>query len=108
MVSLLEITRYLEDHVTSEVAPMSQLPMTVGNRTEALFPVDEELLAKLKEGKSRQLDMLTAVAMKGSEEEVLAKAPAPVRQRYGAFQKAVENKQFLVPKAPAPTTSTSS
>jgi tetratricopeptide (TPR) repeat protein len=98
MVSLLEITRYLEDHVTSEVAPMSQLPMTVGNRTEALFPVDEDLLAKLKEGKSRQLDMLTAVAMKGSEEEVLAKAPAPVRQRYGAFQKAVENKQFLVPK----------
>ena len=29
-ISLQEINRYLEDHVTAEVAPMSQLPMVLG------------------------------------------------------------------------------
>ena len=48
-VSLLEVGRYLEDKVSAAVAPNSQLPMTVGNRTEVLSNVVPDLLAKYQQ-----------------------------------------------------------
>ncbi|MBK8956497.1 MAG: caspase family protein [Saprospiraceae bacterium] len=60
-ISLQEVGRYLEDHVSKEVAPVSQVPMTVGNRNERLAGVDETLLAALKSGKTNQMQMLSAI-----------------------------------------------
>ena len=40
-ITLQEVGRYLEDHVTNEVAPVSQVPMIVGNRNEHLTSVNE-------------------------------------------------------------------
>ena len=96
-VNLMEIGRYLEDHVTEEVAPLSQLPMTVGNRTELVSKVDNDLLLKIKEGKNDQQDLLGAVASRGHIKEVLENAGNVARQRYYAFEEAIAAKHFLTP-----------
>ncbi|MBK9108769.1 MAG: tetratricopeptide repeat protein [Saprospiraceae bacterium] len=96
-VTLQEIGRYLEDHVTNEVAPVSQVPMTVGNRNERLTSIDEQLLASLKSGKSHQTKMLSAVESKGIEEDVLSKLDTNTKLTYQLFKKALKNKTFLEP-----------
>ncbi len=94
-VNLKEIGRYLEDQVTEQVAPQSQNPMVVGNKTEKLADVFPELLAQLKEGKRGQIQLFTSTESRGIEEEVLAAADSNIVEMYLAFQKSLEHKQFL-------------
>ena len=96
-VSLTEIDRYLEDHVTVEVAPQNQLPMTIGNGREKLYDVFPELLAKVKEEKIGQLPLFAATDSRGFEEDVLAQADSGVVKLYEAFKKSLADKQFLEP-----------
>jgi hypothetical protein len=42
IVNLQEAGRYIEDHVSAEVAPVSQVPMVLGNRTDVLSNVDSK------------------------------------------------------------------
>ena len=46
-INLKEIDRYLEDHVSMEVAPESQNPMTIGSKTEKLTEVFPKILDDL-------------------------------------------------------------
>ena len=96
-VTLQEIGRYLEDHVTNEVAPVSQVPMTVGNRNDKLCMVDESLLAALKSGKSNQEMLLSSVESRGIEEDVLSKLDSSTRMIYAQFKNALSQKIFLKP-----------
>ncbi len=96
-VTLQEIGRYLEDHVTTEVAPVSQVPMIIGNRNERLAGVDEQLLASIKSGKTNQTAMLSAVESRGIEEDVLSKVDTNTRMTYALFKTALKNKIFLEP-----------
>ena len=96
-VDLKEIGRYLEDYVTEEVAPQSQNPMVIGNKTEKLTDVFPEILAQLKEGKRGQLQLFTSTESRGIEDEVLAASDSNVVEMYMAFQKAIDEKQFLEP-----------
>jgi tetratricopeptide (TPR) repeat protein len=98
-VTLQEVGRYLEDHVTNEVAPVSQVPMTIGNRNEKLTTVDELLLASIKSGKTNQALMLSAVESRGIEEDVLSKVDSSTRKIYSLFKNALKHKIFL----PVPT-----
>jgi len=98
-VTLQEIGRYLEDHVSNEVAPVSQVPMIVGNRNERLAGVDERLLASIKSGKTNQAVMLSAVESRGIEEDVLSKVDSSTRKIYSLFKNALKQKVFL----PVPT-----
>ena len=82
-------------NVTEEVAPQSQNPMVVGNKTEKLADVDLEILEQLKEGKRGQLQLFTPTESRGIEEEVLAAADTSIVEMYLAFQKAIEDKNFL-------------
>ena len=52
-ITLQEAGRYLEDHVTAEVAPVSQVPMIIGNRMEKIATVDATTLASIKLGNNR-------------------------------------------------------
>ncbi len=92
-VNLLEIGRYLEDHVTPQVAPISQNPMTLGNKTEKISIVNEELLASRK----KQTPSLSQIGKKGFDDEILANVDTAVVELYHAFQKTLENKQFFSP-----------
>lgn len=96
-VTLQEVGRYLEDHVSAEVAPVSQVPMVVGNRNERLTGVDEQLLASIKSGKRDQDAMLSAVESRGIEEDVLSKLDTGIKMTYQLFKTSLKNKIFLEP-----------
>ncbi|MBK6352782.1 MAG: tetratricopeptide repeat protein [Saprospiraceae bacterium] len=101
-VTLQEVGRYLEDHVTAEVAPVSQVPMVMGNRSERLATVDAKLLSALRSGKTSQMQMLSPIETRGIEDEVLASVDTTVRELYRLFKKALKDKVFLVPNAREP------
>ncbi|MBK8564971.1 MAG: tetratricopeptide repeat protein [Saprospiraceae bacterium] len=96
-VNLMEIGRYLDDHVTSEVAPQSQVPMTVGNRTEKLATVFPDMLAQVKKNKAGQLPIFSPTDSRGIEEDVLATVDTTIRELYRLFKKALKDKVFLEP-----------
>ncbi len=96
-IDLKEISRYLEDHVTREVAPAQQNPMTVGNKRELLTRVDPELLGQMKEGDKERIRLFTAVESRSMEEEVLAGLHDSLVQTYQAFKRAIKEKRFLFP-----------
>ena len=98
-ISLKEIDRYLEDHVSSEVAPQSQNPMTIGSKVEKLTDVFPEILAQLKDGKKGQMQLFAATESRGIESDVLEAADSNVVELYFAFQKALADKQFLFAEA---------
>ncbi len=95
LVTLQEVGRYLEDHVTPEVAPISQVPMVLGNRTEKLAQVNQALLARLNTDKANRLALLKSVDSKGIEDDVLASVDSTLRQQYFAFKNSLKNKAFF-------------
>ncbi len=97
IVNLQEAGRYIEDHVSAEVAPVSQVPMVLGNRTDALSKVDPNLLASIKSGKSSQMSYLSSIDTRGMEEDVLALVDTSVRMIYRLFKQALKDKVFLEP-----------
>lgn len=97
LVTVGELDRYLEDHVTEEVAPQSQVPMLLGNKTECLAVVNASVLADLQKFKSGQLPIFTATEGKGIEEMILANVDSTVREMYQAFMKAINDKRFFEP-----------
>ncbi len=98
-VTLSEIDRYLEDKVTVEAKPHIQNPMTIGNKTEQLSNVDQELLDNLQEYKKQSVISFSKIDQKGFVNEVLSSVDSNIVTLYYAFQKAMENKQFFEPKA---------
>lgn len=97
-VSLQEIGRYLEDHVTNEVVPISQVPMIIGNRTERLASVDSELLSSIKSGKNNQNQLFSSIDSRGIEEEVLKGLDSSILLNYQNFKSALNDKKLLEPK----------
>ncbi|MBK9108768.1 MAG: caspase family protein [Saprospiraceae bacterium] len=97
IVSLQEAGRYLEDHVSAEVAPVSQVPMIIGNRTDPIAHVDVNMLASMKTGKLSQMSFLSSIDARGIEEEVLVQVDTSIKRNYRLFKQALNEKVFLVP-----------
>ncbi len=97
MVTLGELDRYLEDNVTTETAPQSQVPILLGNKTERLARVDAGLLAKLQKLKASEMPLFAATESRGLEDEVLVKVDTSIREMYLAFKQAVQQKRFFAP-----------
>lgn len=53
-VSLLELQRFLEDHVPAAVSPRSQIPLVTGDKGLTMSRVDPDALAGLRERKARE------------------------------------------------------
>ncbi len=96
-ITLQETGRYLEDHVTAEVAPVSQLPMVLGNRTEKIATVDPSVLAAFINVNANQMSMLSSIDTKGIEGEVLATLDSTTLMIYELFKKSLEEQAFLEP-----------
>jgi len=96
-ITLSEIDRYLEDHVTPEVAPHRQTPLILGNKTEHLATVFPEILAELKKGKTGQLAVFSKIDSRGLEEDVLAGVDTSIRELYRLFKKSIDDKTFFEP-----------
>ncbi len=97
-ITLQEAGRYLEDHVTVEVAPISQVPMIIGNRMEKIASVDTASFSLVKSGYSNQVNKLSYIDSRGLEEEILAKADSATKQLYENFIKALKDRKLLSPK----------
>jgi tetratricopeptide (TPR) repeat protein/uncharacterized caspase-like protein len=97
-VTVGELDRYLEDNVTAEAAPQSQVPMLLGNKTERLAAVSPKILADLQKAKTAGLPVFAMTEGRGFEDEILAKADSSIRQQYLAFKKAVAEKRFFEPE----------
>ncbi len=84
-VTLKELNRYLEDHVTPEAEPHRQNPMVLGNRAMRLVRVHPELLAQRRLQKSGDAVALQKIDSKGLEELALADADSSVQTLYREF-----------------------
>jgi len=98
IVNLQEAGRYIEDHVSAEVAPVSQVPLVLGNRSDALSKVDSKMLASIKSGKSNQMSFLSTIDSRGIEDDVLATVDSSMHLTYKLFKQALKDKIFLVPE----------
>lgn len=97
VVTVGELDRHLEDHVTAEAAPQSQVPMLLGNKTAGLAMVNAGILADLKKAKTGGMLVFAATDGRGLEDEILAKLDSGIIKKYFAFNKAVEEKRFFEP-----------
>ncbi|MBK9337468.1 MAG: caspase family protein [Lewinellaceae bacterium] len=98
VVNLFEITRYLQDNVPAQTAPLPQMPMSVGDLQTTLNAVDAASLAGLKTKKSGAVAWISAIGSKGLEEDILAKTDSLTRQRYLDFKKQIAAHVFFEPR----------
>ncbi len=84
-MNLLEIGRYLEDKVLPEVTPNSQLPMTVGPKTEVVSRVDPSLLKKLVGGEVDDM-LATTESVSRSPQKAINTIPAELENLNDAFE----------------------
>jgi protein O-mannosyl-transferase len=101
IVSLLELQRFLEDRVSADAAPHSQIPLVFGNKSITAARVDAPSLAALKteRAKPRPGDWDAAVASrsvpKTAEEDSVSLAI------YRRFQASLARKHLLYPEEDA-------
>lgn len=95
-VTLFEIGRYLEDRVPKEVSPLSQMPLTVGDKWGLLFPVDGPTLAVLEKQGAPPVS-IARVEQRGMLQEVLAKADSTIRFWYAGFERTLRERHFFEP-----------
>jgi tetratricopeptide (TPR) repeat protein len=93
-LNLLEVGRYLEEKVSTDAAPQSQIPLSVGSRGTVLAQVNSAALAALQQAKP-QTPMLSAGSMKGMEASILAGADTSLQELYRRFEMALENGNLL-------------
>jgi len=96
-VTLTEIGRYLEDNVSREVSPSSQIPKVVGSPKEKLTTVFPDELAKLRESLDPLAVHFKPAEQRGLEDETLARVDSATRAAYRQFKQAVAAKQFFEP-----------
>ncbi len=96
-ITLGEIDRYLEDHVTGEAAPQSQVPILLGNKTDRIATVNAKILAELKKNKNGNMQVFASTDSRGFEEEILSKVDTSIREIYKNFKLSVQDKRFFFP-----------
>jgi tetratricopeptide (TPR) repeat protein len=99
LVKLIEIGRYLEDNVSAEVAPLSQIPMVVGSRGTTVAQVDERMIADLLI-KDKDTDLqINYIASKSNLSESIMLLDSNIYKIFVDFENALLRKEFLEPKA---------
>ncbi|TNE48180.1 MAG: tetratricopeptide repeat protein, partial [Bacteroidetes bacterium] len=96
-VSLPEIERYLAEHVSSDVKPLSQTPLMRGDSNTIIAHVDQAILDSLDQNHDFTLPQFKPVEQRGLEQEILAHADSSVLQIYAAYQQAIGDKRLLEP-----------
>ncbi len=97
--NLMEIERYLQDNVSKEVAPQSQIPFTVGKKNTILSFVDDAKVEALKKQKQDKLQLLASVDsrslafLRGGNN-----TDTTLQKQYDAFLVALDNHLLLTPK----------
>ena len=96
-VTLSEIDRYLEDHVSKEVSPNKQFPMVVGDKTELVTYVNMKAMDERENTKTFKIESFSPLVNRGWEEEILASADTSIARKFELFKLALSDKQFFEP-----------
>lgn len=94
-VQLRELSRYLEDNVPAQAAPIPQNPLVVGDREAVVALVDTDELMAYQENKQSEDSALLPTEMKGYEAMLLASADSNIQAVYAAFQACLARKELL-------------
>jgi len=89
-VNLLELGRYLEDKVTTEATPHSQIPFTVGSKSTKIASVNADALAQWRQLKNGGAVAFKKIDSRGLEDLALAKADTAILEMYQAFTAALD------------------
>ena len=93
----MEIGRYLEDNVSSEVAPHNQIPMVVGARGTNVSEVDEVSLAALIFDDNNAEVEMNLIASKSNLSQGIGLLDSNVNQTYIDFENALSRKNIFSP-----------
>jgi protein O-mannosyl-transferase len=96
MVSLMELSRYLEDKIPAEVSPEKQIPMSFGNRSEMLSMVDVNNLSELRSKIEHGTNTLGYVKTQKTATEIDS-IPANIRRIEQAFAMAISLGNLMPP-----------
>ncbi len=96
-VDLLELRRYLEDHVSAEAAPQSQVPMVSGPVKTRIAAVREGEVAARRAAKGNQPVAFRAIENKGMESRLLEKMDSIDRRLYAQFLAAIDSGHLMSP-----------
>lgn len=97
IISSFELTRFLEDHIPQEVAPLKQLPLLVGNKSESIGKVARGMKGGWESSKGDSWSNFNALENQGIEDLVLKKLSPSVLTDYKKFQQSLINKNFFQP-----------
>lgn len=97
-IDLRELGRYLEDNVTREAAPHSQIPMVVGNKKTPLSIVDASIINNLKAEKKLELTNLASIDSKGIYSLIAGQLDSASQEVYEQFLAAVEAGNLMEPE----------
>ena len=97
-VNLLEIGRYLEDNVSAEAEPQSQIPFTTGKKNTKLFQVNEKSLASLKKQKLYNTPQMASISTKGKSSQLDGDIPLEEQGLVHSFLEKLNQNQLLTPK----------
>ncbi len=95
IVNLQEVGRYLEDHVSKEVAPFNQVPLIIGNRNEKIAVVNSQLLSSIRSGETNKSKILDTKESEDKEVEILKGIDEKISIIYDLFKGAIKNKLLL-------------
>ena len=102
VVNLLEIGRYLEDKVSAETAPHSQVPMILGNKSTTWSTVDTSITRQKSKQQSTPIAALKPIETRGLEAAMLARLDSLIQIDYFAFKDLLDAGRLL-PKDQADT-----
>lgn len=94
-VTLLEIQRYLEDHVPQAVAPKSQIPIATGNKGMVVHEVNPEALEALRQNRASDGREGMGGPVIGPD---LALRDSVLWNRYLLFGEALRTRRLLEPE----------
>jgi Caspase domain/Tetratricopeptide repeat len=101
-VDLLELRRYLEDQVSAEAAPQSQVPMVMGPVKTKIADVREGEVAARRAAKGNQPVAFRAIENKGMESSLLEKMDTSGQRLYAQFLAAIDSGNLMsLPKGQA-------
>ncbi|WP_298356732.1 tetratricopeptide repeat protein [Runella sp.] len=93
-VTLRELERYMEDHVTAEAAPTRQNPVLVAaDKAVTMSQIDIPTLAAVRD--NTKLPAFAAVQGRGFAEKVLTVADTTAQRWYADFHEAIAQKRLM-------------
>jgi uncharacterized caspase-like protein/Tfp pilus assembly protein PilF len=96
-VNLKELSRYIEDRVSEEVAPQQQNPMIIGNKTEKIATVNEEILAQINLAQSNDIDYYADINIQIKNGEIFPDVDSTLLIVYQSYKDALKENNFLAP-----------